>query len=127
MKEKVWREGWKVLREKNRKLFSAVAGTSGMFEVGLSYGSETEYFIGKETSPRPGNGPLAVFGSKIDAQKWRNISLLVNNSREGQMKLFRCLYVESREKSLYCCGDRAYRSGLPRATRFADEVIILRG
>jgi hypothetical protein len=84
-----------------------------------------EYRVGEWTRPMKKRGPLAVFKTKSDAM------LFLRRYGNPFSALYRCRYVSSRRKSLWCFGEREGEKQqmelwhAPAGTVLANRVMIV--
>lgn len=111
-------KGYKVVRH----------GRDGVYRSAMGVRAVVEYQVDKETRPKEGNGPLAVFDNLEDAQKFVSFY-----KPDGVSSIFKCEYELSDEKELWYMiysGTKATKMTapgsfqLPRGTVLADTVII---
>jgi hypothetical protein len=107
-------KGYKVVDVSTRRYFSAMENSA-----------KVEYFIGKETKPIWGCGPLAVFSKLEDARAY--MRLLSPNPR---FVLFSCEYTPSKRQRFYRKSNMSASPPLnllspPHGTEFADVVVLV--
>lgn len=84
-----------------------------------------EYFVGSETKPKNGDGPLALFNTRENAIKF------VHNFcvSEEKYRVYRCHYLESNRKKLYYMkenGKPIYSNfALPEGSVLAESVVLI--
>jgi hypothetical protein len=130
----VTRTGFKVVRRINDRLYSVWGGcrTWGCrtLAIGLSLGFVRRYVPRRWTSPKGGNGALALFSTLGAAQEF-----VVGFVGYGHIEIWRCEYQPSRRRSLWFWDDPPLRGNqvrsihepwmLPTGTVLADSVRLV--
>lgn len=107
------KKGWKVLRRRPDGLFSVL------------WINPVRYDFGVDTYPSPGDGPLAVFDRKEDAE---NFAELVKSwSPYLDIVVCPCLYAPAKANKIwgYILGMRTEQDYLPAGTALAAKVMLI--
>ena len=101
-------QGWKVVRQ----LFGSYLSVYEQFGM-------VEYVSGEETYPIVGNGPLAVFDNKDNAERFKSTLFFC-----GRVLVVPCEYEPSEKSNLWTSYEIMQSVYLPYGTVTADWVII---
>ena len=81
-----------------------------------------QYFISKWTTPKKGDGPMAVFTTYAGASSF--IAYLPSHHRSSQKAIFKCEYVQSKKQRHLKSGPYR-RYDVPEHTDFATRVRLI--
>jgi len=110
-----WRRGYKVVAVVN----SGGSKRRGRVLVSCAYlGSRVIYKPGVVTAPERGCGPLCVFGTLRDAQRF------LSGFLPARMRVLRCVYKPSGREDVWSAWERTAAWELAQGTRLASQVIV---
>jgi len=122
--EEVIKEGFKVVayHPKRKQLFSGDSiMPDGYFFLGGKYDGVIRYITNKWVKRKSGCGPLCIFTSWADAEKWTECPEF-----RKIWRIYKCKYKPSDERYVYTVDKLATvcDTFLPDGTDFAEEVMI---
>lgn len=115
--------GYKVVRRITDDRYDGEILVSALQAFGKEYRVDRGlvYVPGKPTRPKPGYGPMCVFGGRLEALEFARIY------GDHKTQVLACKYVPSKEGAVWD-GLGFYRlRSLPKGTILADEVTIKEG